>query len=110
MPNYLYRCRKCETEWEKFNHIADRKRSGSCPGCGHRRGYIAPAPFSNLTFRKRWFEGIDSQPVFVESQKQLNAICEKNGCAVVKDDRKKQKAYYERRGMIEEGKRLCKGG
>ena len=94
----------------KFNHIEHRKRSGSCPECGHRRGYIAPALFSNLTFRKRWFDGIDSKPVYVESQKQLDGICKKNGCYIEKDDRKKQKAYYERRNMVAEGKRVCKTG
>jgi len=109
MPNYLYECRKCGAEWEKFNHIAERERGGQCGDCGGSSRKLITT-FSNHTFRARYFEGIDSQPVFVESQKQLNAICKKNGCAVVKDDRKKQKAYYERHNMVEEGRRLYKGG
>lgn len=109
MPIYTYQCRECDSEWDKFNTIKDRSRGGRCTDCGGVSDKLVTT-FSNHTFRARFFEGIDSQPVFVESQKQLNAICKKNGCAVVKDDRKKQKAYYERHNMVEEGRRLYKGG
>lgn len=109
MPTYLYRCGECGEEWEAFNYIPDRHRSGGCGKCGGG-GEIIPTTFSNLTFRKRWFEGIHSQPVFVENQKQLTSICNKSKCHVVTDDRRKQKRYYEKRGMVEEGKRVCKRG
>ena len=110
MPTYIYWCGACDAEWTKFNFIADRYESGPCPECHSEGGKIKIGLPSNHTFRKRWFEGIDSQPVFIESAKQLKSIEEKNKCYVVSDDRKKQKAYYERRGMVEEGKRVCERG
>lgn len=106
MPNYVYFCPACDEEWEKFNSVKDRHKGGKCKRCG-KRGKIAITGFSNLTFRKRWFEGIASEPVYVESQAQLDRICKENKCYVEKDDRKKQRAYYEKHGMVGEGKRVC---
>lgn len=107
VPTYVYWCEKCDVEWEQVCCVADREDSGPCPECGGGGKKIF-TPFSNHAFRSRWIEGISSQPVYVESHKQLNKICEKSHCHIVSDDRRKQKRYYERRGMVEEGKRVCK--
>jgi hypothetical protein len=107
MPTYVYRCPNCESEWEGYNCIANRYDGGDCADCG-TEGELTVGMFNNGAFRARWFEGIDSQPVYVESQSQLNAICKKNNCEIIKDDRKKQKRYYEKHDMVEEGKRVCK--
>jgi putative FmdB family regulatory protein len=105
MPDYLYECRECSRQWREVHKIADRNRPGPCPDCNGAGDKVFEAPNPNV-FRARWFEGIDSQPVFVESESQLKSICEKNGCYVEKDDRRKQRQYYERRDMVDEGRRL----
>jgi len=108
LPNYSYGCRDCDRVWDKFNTIANRNRGGRCDCGGMSEKRITG--FANNTFRSRWFESIDSKPVYVESQSQLDTICKRTGCYIEKDDRKKQKAYYDRHGMVEEGKRLYQGG
>lgn len=105
MPIYVYYCDGCKKEWERFNSVKDRKHGGDCEVCG-RKGRIAITAIFNNTFKARWFEGIDAQPTYVTSEKQLSDICKKNDCYVEKDDRSKQRKYYEKRGMVEEGKRL----
>ena len=107
MPTYVYECGECGEEWEEVHVIADRNNCGSCAECGGPGTKIITS-FRNHTFRSRWFEGIDSEPVYVESQTQLDSICKKNNCYIEKDERRKQKSYYERRGMMSEGKRVCR--
>lgn len=106
MPTYVYECGECGKEWDEVHTIADRNNCGVCAECGGT-GVKIITPFHNHIFRSRWFEGISSEPVFVESQSQLNKICAENHCYIEKDDRKKQKAYYEKRDMVGEGKRVC---
>ena len=109
MPTYVYECGKCGEEWEEVHVIADRNNCGRCGVCDGEGKKIITG-FSNHVFRSRWMEGISSEPVYIESHKQLNSLCKENNCYIEKDDRRKQKAYYESRGMVEEGKRLFKGG
>ena len=104
-PSYLYRCGECDNERREAHLIADRDNFGPCPDCGSERERVFEVPQKHV-FRARWFEGIDEKPVYVESESQLKRICKKNGCYVEKDDRRKQKNYYERRGMIDEYRRL----
>jgi len=105
MPSYLLRCGECNDERREAHLIADRDNFGSCPSCGSERERVFEVPQQHV-FRARWIEGIDSQPVYVESESQLKGICEKNGCYLEKDDRQKQRQYYESRGMVGEGRRL----
>lgn len=107
MPTYVYECEECGREWDEVHTIADRDECEPCAKCGGRGRKII-STFQNHAFRSRWLEGIDVEPVYVESKKQLDSICKKNDCILVKDDRKKQKAYYDRRDMVEEGKRVCR--
>ena len=86
MPTYVYMCGECDREWEEVHTIADRDNCELCSSCGGEGRKII-TPFSAKVFRKRWFEGVDSQPVYVESDKQLKKVCEKNKCHVVTDDR-----------------------
>ena len=78
MPRYDFSCHGCGLEFEAHVPIEERDNV-QCPRCGNPTNRREVYPFAAHIWKPRWFEHIDTYPIYIESKKQLKEECKKRG-------------------------------
>lgn len=77
MPIYRAKCRRCSHEFEDLVRIDDRHNM-RCPKCGGETDLVLTPPRTSC-FKPFWTRQFTGKPLYIESQKQLKAECDKRG-------------------------------
>ena len=96
MPIYEFHCDVCDVTWEEVRMMSESSLPSVCGKCG-KKGRMIYSVHSSRPFRKRWFEHIAPEPVFVESDSQLKKVCKENDSIIIDDNREKTKKYWNSR-------------
>ena len=96
MPLYEFDCDGCGNVWEEYRKMSECSLPASCPIC-QGNGSMVFSVHSGKPFRCRVISHVGPEPVYVESQSQLDKLCKDNESVIVTDDRRKQRKYHESR-------------
>lgn len=69
MPNYTYRCFKCQRSWEQVHVISDRK-SEKCPACGVEAQIIITASSYPVVY-EYYDDGLGVQVTGTKQRRQI---------------------------------------
>lgn len=78
MPLYDYKCQDCGTVREVVKKLKDFDREEICEECSLPMRRLIIPPKLRL-FRKGIYEDITTEPLYIDSMKQLKAECKKHG-------------------------------
>ncbi len=80
MPLYTYKCssKECNNVFEEFNTMPERA-TARCPICNSDALQHISAPAVHI-FQASWWPDIASEPIYIESKRELKAACEKHDC------------------------------
>ena len=78
MPLYDTKCNDCGLEEERLaRYKAVEGNELRCSSCGGTvKILVRPSKF--IPFQARWFEHFGPDPIYVESKKQLKALCKEH--------------------------------
>ena len=74
MPLYEYE--HCGKRFEKFLPMVKSGEPQDCPICGKSSQKVISLPAVS-TFKPRYYENIDVEPIWIESKRQLKEECAK---------------------------------
>ena len=75
MPNYVYKCPRCDKKLEEYHSVKDRHNQ-LCPDCNDKMDImIQPTTFH--IFEPYWHPNLTSKPIWVESKKHLKELDKK---------------------------------
>ncbi len=84
MPMYTQQCLKCGEIFDDFRPLSRYKDNPRCKisTCDNETKRLINGGAAH-TWKPRWFEHIDVEPIFIETKEQLKKECKKRNVASV---------------------------
>lgn len=78
MPNYTYKCNKCNAAIVEFRTVADRHTSKKC-SCGGKLVKVIESPMLAPMFKPYVNHALDVDPIYIKSKSQERDEYQKRG-------------------------------
>lgn len=80
MPEYAWKCDKCEHITEVVRKMSDCDEATACEECNSANTYRYYGEYTRAAqFKPFWCEHLDREPVYIESKKHFKEECDKRG-------------------------------